>query len=226
MKERYMLSNDQLRVIQEQNPDVPNISTQKKRIAENIDKCFQTLLIVLKSKHLNQDFKNNLFDPNLVSLFISSLTRYDSENTNAQESMKQHIIIDLMQQVMSYYQSRYTETKFIGRRLNEFYELAQDLEELARDEQREDEATIMYKSRGKMPTPPLLTPINDNWVAQCIWCHAYTTKKTESEAIKNVRHTKNCSYHKEWKRFGKKDKERVIQQFFKTIPPLKKSKKN
>lgn len=226
MEERYVLSNDQLRVIQEQNPDVPNIPTQKKRIAKNVDKCFQTLLVVLRSKNLDQDFKDKLFDPNLVSLFINSLTQFNPENTNVQEIQKQHIIIDLMQQAIRYYQSRYRETKFISKRLNELNELAQDLEELSRDEQREDEGTIMYKSRNKMATPPLLYPEKFGWTAQCIWCHSYTTKETESEAIKKVRHTKNCSYHKEWKRIGKNDPKRVINQFFRTIPPQKESKKS
>ena len=50
--------------------------------------------------------------------------------------------------------------------------------------------------------------------------------KKKEDAIKHIRHAKNCSFIKEWKRFGKKDKERVIQQFFKIIPPQKKSKKS
>ena len=93
------------------------------------------------------------------------------------------------------------------------------------DEEEEDEASIMYKTR-KMPYPPRLFPERDNWTALCMQCYSYSTiGNNDSESIKHIRHAKNCSFHKEWKRFARKDRERVIQQFFKIIPPLKKPKK-
>ena len=223
MISHHLLSNDQFQYLTSQNSKISNPSEQRKRISEKVDQIFETLKIILKSKNITQEFKDNLFVPHKISYFINSLTQYDSENTNAQESNKQQIIIDLMQKVMAYYQSRYKETRFISRRMNEINELAQDLEDLSREDQREDEATIMYKTR-RLSTPPLLTQEKYDWTALCMFCFSYSSMgKKKDDSIKHIRHAKNCSFHREWKRFSKKDKERVLEQFFKTIPPKNKT---
>ena len=104
-----------------------------------------------------------------------------------------------------------------------FRELASDIRETAEDEKREDEASIMYKTR-KLPTPPLIVIQENDWTALCMQCFSYSLLgKKEIDAIKNIRHAKYCSFHKEWKRFGKKDTKRVIEQFFKTTKPTKKA---
>ncbi len=82
----------------------------------------------------------------------------------------------------------------------------------------------MYKTRKSL-IPPLLYPKRDTWTAMCDACHAYSTLgKNKNDAMKRVRHSRNCSIHKEKKRLGKDEKERIKIQYYKIIPPLKKSK--
>jgi len=130
MKSHHLLSNDQYEYLTSQTNDVTNPSEQRRRISEKMEQIFSTQEIILNSNKIDQVFKDKLFDPNKVSYFIDSLTRYDHENTVLQESNKQKIIIDLMWKVLSYFQSRYKETKFISKEINRFYDLAKDLEEL------------------------------------------------------------------------------------------------
>ncbi len=219
MKSHHLLSNDQYEYLTSQTNDVPNPSEQRRRISEKVEQIFSTLQIILDSNKIDQVFKDKLFDPSKVSFFIESLTYYDPENTVAQESNKQKIIIDLMWKVLSYFQLRYKETKFISKEINRFYDLAKDLEDLARSEEDEAEATIMYKTR-KLSTPPLVYPEKDFWVAECIFCFSYSSRgKDKEDSIKKIRHARNCSFHKEMKRLGKKEKERVYTQFLKIFPP-------
>ena len=225
MVSHHMLSKEEFSYISSQKPQNSNSSQHRKRIAEKVEKIFKTLRIIQDSKNLTQEYKDELFNPTEISHFINSLTEHNPDNTNAQEINKQEIIVDLIQKVWSYYSSRYSGHKVIIKEIDKFKELAQDLKEVAENEKREDEASIMYKTR-KMPYPPVLFPERDNWTALCMQCYSYSTiGNNDSESIKHIRHAKNCSFHKEWKRFARKDRERVIQQFFKIIPPLKKPKK-
>lgn len=225
MISRGLLSKEQFEYYSSQKDTITNLSENNKRIAVTVEKIFDTLPIILDSKRIDQELKDKMFNPSKVSLFINHLTQNNPESTNAQEVNKQEIILDLIQKVFSYYQSRYKDEKFVIKEIMKFQQLAQDLKEVAENEKREDEASIMYKTR-KMPYPPILFPERDNWTALCMQCYSYSTiGNNDSESIKHIRHAKNCSFHKEWKRFARKDRERVIQQFFKIIPPLKKPKK-
>ncbi len=219
MKSHHLLSNDQYEYLTSQTNDVPNPSEQRRRISEKVEQIFNTLKIIVISNKIEQEFKDKIFDPNKISYFIESLTFYDPESTVAQESNKQKIIVDLMWKVLTYFQSRYKETKFISKEIARFHDLAKDLEELAQREEDETEATIMYKTR-KLPLPPLVYPKKDFWVSKCIYCFAYSSLgKNKEDSIKRIRHSRNCSFHKEMKRLGKKEKERVDTQFIVTLPP-------
>ncbi len=214
-----MLSNEQFQYFSSQKDEITNLSENKKRVLEKVEQCLDTMITILDSKRINQEEKDEAFNPSKVSLFINHLTQHDSENTNAQEVNKQAIILDLIDKVFSYYQSRYKNNKIIIKEINKFKQLAQDLKEVAENEKKEDEASIMYKTRT-LPTPPLITIQKHDHTALCMFCFGYSLiGKTKENAINNIRHAKNCSFHKEWKRFAKKDKVRVIEQFFKTTKP-------
>ena len=221
MISHHSLSPEQFEYFTSQKDEIVNLSQQKKRVLEKVDESLNTLKIILDSKRISQEDKDEAFDPSKISYLINSLTQHNSENTNAQEVNKQKIILDLIQKVMSYYESRYKDQKFIIKEIRKFHTLAQELQEIADDDRRKEEASIMYKTRSKMPYPPLLFPEKDNWTALCIWCHQWSAIGNKHEAIKHIRHTKNCSWHKEWKRFHKTDTVRVIEQFIKLTPPMK-----
>jgi len=214
-----MLSKEEFSYISSQKPQNSNSSQHRKRIAEKVEKIFKTLRIIQDSKNLTQEYKDELFNPTEISHFINSLTEHNPDNTNAQEINKQEIILDLIQKIFAYYQSRYKNQPILIKEIMKFSQLASDIKETAENERSEDEASIMYRTRGKMPNPPLLMPEQDNWTALCIFCLQYSAIGTKHEAIKHIRHTKNCTWHKEWKRFAKTDKVRVIEQYIKLIPP-------
>lgn len=226
MISHHSLSPEQFEYFTSQKDEIVNLSQQKKRVLEKVDESLNTLKIILDSKRISQEEKDKTFDSSKISYLINSLTQHNSENTNAQEVNKQKIILDLIQKVMSYYESRYKDQKIIIKEIRKFHTLAQDLQEIAGDDRRREEASIMYKTRGKMPYPPLLFPEKFDWTALCMQCHAYSTiGQKDLEAIKHIRHAKNCSFRKEWKRFAKTDIERVITQFIHLVPPQNKSKK-
>jgi len=223
MVSRYLLSNNQVRYLSSQNATITNLSENKRRIAVTVKKALNTLSLVLDSKKLDQEFKDIMFNPTKISILINSLTRHDPQNRNIQEINKQEIILHLIEPVLAYYRSRYKGNKIIIKEIEKFQTLAIDLKELAESEKREDEATIMYRTR-QLPTPPLIQIQKNDWTAMCMFCFSYSLLgKKKQEAIKNIRHATNCSFYKEWKRFGKKDTKRVIEQFFKTTKPTKKA---
>ena len=219
MVSHHMLSKEEFSYISSQKSQNSNSSQHRKRIAEKVEKIFKTLRIIQDSKNLTQEYKDELFNPTEISHFINSLTEHNPDNTNAQEINKQEIILDLIQKIFAYYQSRYKNQPILIKEIMKFSQLASDIKETAENERSEDEASIMYRTRGKMPNPPLLMPEQDNWTALCIFCLQYSAIGTKHEAIKHIRHTKNCTWHKEWKRFAKTDKVRVIEQYIKLIPP-------
>jgi len=180
--------------------------------------------LLLETKKLDQQWKDTVFNSTRVSFLINSLTQHNPQNHISEEVNKQAIILHMIEQVLAYYRSRYQDDKILIKEIMEFQELAQDLQERANTEKEDNEATMMYKIRGKMPYPPLVTRQKHYHTALCKQCFAYSLLgKTKDEAIKNIRHAKYCSFHIEWKRFSKTDKERVITQFFETQKPIKKS---
>jgi len=222
MKSHDLLSNAQRTYLTSQDNEITNLSEQKSRITEKVDQIFNTMKIILESKKIEQEFKDSLFTPQKVAIFIDRLTKYDPESTATQESNKQAIIIDLMKQSLSYFQSRYKEIKFIKKDIDHFQQVAEDIVEYTEKIIDETEAQKMYKTRKSL-IPPLLYPTRDTWTALCIPCLSYTTLgKDKDDSIKRIRHTKNCSYHKEIKE-RKKQKEQIFTQFFKIIPPKKKN---
>jgi len=191
-------------------------------MASKVKKMFKTMKLILDSKKLSQDFKDDMFKPLEVRVLIDSLTQHNPQNHTYEEVNKQAIILHMIEQVLAYYRSRYKDDKIIIKEIMEFQDLAQHLKERAKMEKEETEASMMYKIRGKMPTPPLITRQNYDYTALCIWCHAHSLiGKTKDKTIKNIRHAKYCSFHEQWKRFAKTDKERVIDQYFVITKPLK-----
>jgi len=223
MVSRYTLSPDQVRYLTSQKATITNLSENKRRMALHVGKIFNTLSLLLETKKLTQNWKDLVINPTRVSILINSLTQHNPQNTNAQEVNKQEIVLHLIEPVLAYYHSRYKDQKIIIKEIEKFQTLANDLKETAENEKREEEATIMYRTR-LLPNPPLIDIQKHDWTALCMQCFSYSLLgKKKEDAIKNIRHAKNCSFHKEWKRFGKKDKERVVEQFFKTTKPTKKA---
>jgi len=216
-----MFSDMQYNLLTSQNSEITNISQQKSRIIEKADDMMNSLRIILNSNYVDQEFKDDVFPKHKTTSLISNLTRYEPENTALQESNKQAIVIDLMEQCLRYFQDRYKEV-FIKKEIKIFEQFAKDIITFTENQIAETKAQELFKTRQSLQ-PPLLYPSKGIWKALCMECHIYTESgKTEDDAIKRIRHTKNCSIRKEKKRLGKDEKERIKIQYYKTTPPLKK----
>jgi len=224
MESQYLLANEMIQYLKSQITKTSNDSENRKRMIKVVKKIFNTLPIILDSKRINQDLKDSMFKSKELRGVIDGLTRHDPDNPISQEVNKQTIILYMIEQVLAYYRSRYQDDKIVINRIMEFQTLAQDLLDRAKVEMAETEASMMYKIRGKMPYPPLVDRQNSYHTALCKQCFKYSILgNTKEDAIKKIRHVKYCSYHAEWKRFGKTDKERVTTQFIETQKPLKKA---
>ena len=225
MASHHLLSDVQYQYITSQKGfKVKNPSGERIRMASKVKKMFKTMKMILDSKTLSQDFKDSMFKPLEVSVFIDSLTRHNPQNHIMDEVNKQTIILHMIEQVLAYYRSRYQDDKILIKEIMKFQELAQDLQERAKKEKQDNEASMMYKIRGKMPYPPVVYREMHYHTALCKQCFKYSLLgSTKEDAIKKIRHVKYCSLKIEWKRLGKIDKERVITQFFETQKPIKKA---
>lgn len=220
----HMLSDNEYKVLTSQNMDIKGISEYKSRIIEKADDMINCLRIIARSQTVDQEFKDKAFPKSNFTAMINNLIQYDTDSTAIQESNKQAIVIDLMEQSLRYFQDRYKEV-FIKKELKTFLQFAQDITEFTENQIAETKAQELFKTRPSLQ-PPLLYPAETSWKAMCTECHKYNDYgENEDDVIKRIRHTKNCSIHDEKKRLGKDGKERIEIQYYKIIPPLKKSKK-
>ena len=200
-----MLSDKQYDLLSSQDSEIKGISEQKSRIIEKADKMMNTLRIILRSNNIDQELKEEIFSKHKITSLINNLIQYDHESTALQESNKQAIVIDLMDQALRYFQDRYKEV-FIKKEIKNFEEFAKDITEFTEKQIAETKAQELFKTRQSLQ-PPLLYPSKDMWKTICLECHKYTELgKNEDDSIKRIRHTKNCSIHKEKKRLGKMKK--------------------
>ena len=221
VESHHMFSDAQYDLLTSQNYDIKNIPQQKARIIEKADDMMNSLRIILHSNNVEQEFKDEAFPKHKITSLIDNLIKYDNENIAIQERNKQAIVLDLMQQCLRYFQDRYKEV-FITKEIKVFEQFAKDITAFTENQIEESKAQELFKTRDTLQ-PPLLYPRKGFWKALCMECHRYTELgKTEDEAITRIRHSKNCSIHKEKKRLGKYEKERIKIQYYKIIPPLKK----
>jgi len=221
MKSQHLLSNDQYQYITSQIDDIPNKSENLKRVTEKIENAFRTFDIVYDSNRLPQNYKDMIFNPERVTGFLKNFTYYDMALPQADESTKQAISKSMIQQGLSYFQSRYKETKFHSKRINDFSDLLSDLELITLQEEQDNQAMAMYRMRKKLKNPPHIESMDNFWTVMCVHCYHYATgsDKTKESAIKKLRHEKYCMYKTEIKRFDKRHKKQINDDYLKfTLP--------
>jgi len=223
MESHHLLSPDQFQYIKSQNSDIPNKSENLKRIASKIDAAFETFDLILHSDTLPQEFKDKVFDEEKMRKFLLKFSLYNRTLPLSEESNKQKISKQMISLGLHYFEARYKETTFLNKRIGEINSLLNDIDFLTLREQQENEAMAMYRARKKLRSPPTIEP-GPFWSAVCMWCFNYSlsTNKTKEDAIKNLRHEKHCTYKTENKRFGKRHKKQIDDQYLKIIPPKKK----
>jgi len=225
MESRHLLSPNQYLYLISQTDQLSsgfNKSQDLSRISKIVNRCFNTFDIILKSKEISQDFKDKLFDSVKVNDFFRSLTKYDETNSMKDELNKQEIVRSVMNIGAKYYQEKYKPTKFISKEIEKILDLLSELDSIAKQQSDQNEALELYRLRKKMKSPPDVRQKDTYWTSMCMHCYAYTTGPchNEDEAMRGLQHEKGCSYHKEIKVVGKKNKDKVIKRYLKIIPPM------
>jgi len=219
-----MLSDNEYKVLTSQDSEITNVSEYKSRIIEKSDDWINCLRIIARSQTVDQEFKDKVFTKSNFTGMFHNLIQYDTDNTAQQESTKQAIVLDLMNQCLRYFHDRYEEV-FITKELKIFEQFAKDITEFTEKQIAETKAQELFKTRQSLQ-PPLQYPAETSWKAVCLECHKTDDYgKNEDDVIKRVRHTKNCSIHAEKKRLGKDGKERIKWNYYRIISPLRETKK-
>lgn len=209
-----MLSNDQREYLTSQNPKIPNLSEQRRRIGEKVAQSFSAFDQILTSPYISQEYKDQLFAEPIVKYFLINFSRYDNENTQSEEANKQEICKTMVTIGLDYFKSRYKKIKIIDKNIEQATSLLNMINILSRETIYDEEVMKMYKARSRSVRPQLLVAEKDFWMAECKHCYNYSSNaKTEKEAIRNLKHTKHCLYTIDMKKFGGTQKDAIIQRY-------------
>ena len=214
MESRNPLSNEQFLYITNQNPlyrekwtkpqkkDFENLdwsstrkSQMKKEIRKKALRSWETIYLILQSNTLAQQEKDSIFDVARVRIMLQNLVSPDETNNLSSQTNKQSIAREMITQGLNYFQSRYGKEEYVKEELDRLQKLLSHLDYQWRIKEEEDKSLEFYRLRKQMKNPPLISN-RDKDTALCIHCYVNATGETISSAIKNIRHDKNCTYHK------------------------------
>lgn len=225
MESHHLLSSGQYSYITSQIDEIPNKSENLKRVSKKIEQAFKTFDLIIGSDKLDQEYKNKVFPDEKIIYFIDYLLRYNPQNPSALEENKQAIAKDMIKIGFTYFQERYKATTYLKKQIDDIQSLLDELNFLSQTQQAESEGMELYRLRKRSILPPITSPEKDDWLAECIHCYRKSlgVNRTESEAVKNIRHEKKCAYTREVNRHDGRHKKSVTLQFIRTFPPSKKS---
>lgn len=198
-----MLSNTQYLYVTSQLNKVPKInkSDERDRMAVKVKQALATFNLLLDSKELTQEYKNELFHSKNLSDFVGRLLVHIPDTSLTEENVKQAIARVLTQAVIRYYTSRFKETRFFKKKIEELQDLLNDLEEMAASRAAEADVKQLYRTRKGLRMPPKIRRTTGVWQARCDICWNYATAQTRKEAMRAIRHEPKCTYDKhdlEW----------------------------
>ena len=223
MISHHMLSNDEYLYITSQKSKLPekyNIAQMRKRIETKINRAFKTFELIINSKELSQQYKDNIFPAEKIASILKGFTKYDDTSPIMEEENKQDIARELLYTGVQYFQSRYKKPRILFDEFFKMNKIVEELDEMSRQAVSETEGMELYRLRSRLPSPPLIGGSKMEWYALCIHCYNYASGNTKNESWKNLRHEKRCTYNKEFRRFKGKNEKRVIEQYIKFIPPI------
>jgi len=226
MESRHLLSNNQyFYLISQKNKTSAsfNKSQDLSRITKTVEKCFNTFDFIIKSKEVSQEYKDKVFDSVKINDFFRHLTKFDETNSRKDELNKQEIVRSVMNMGTKYYQEKYKPTQFISKEIEKILDLLSELDTIAKQQSDDNEALELYRLRKKMKSPPNVRQKDTYWTSMCVHCYAHTwgAFQNKDEVILGLQHESGCSYHKEIKVAGKKNKDKVIDRYLKLIPPMR-----
>jgi len=226
MKEHYGVSQAQLRYLNGQDmPKSFNKSKEQDRIIRKAKQAWDIFVPVLRSKVVDQEFKDSLFEFKRFEDFLTFLLKTERGNTISQEINKMRIAKIMIQKGTQYYQTRYQLNQIINEKIAEINSVLGMIQEFVDQELYNIEVSDFLRMRRGLTAPPIVQQENDLYHALCIQCYRYSLglTKSEKEAIKDLQHDNNCSYKKQFKTATKNNdeayKKSLILQYIKTIPP-------
>lgn len=225
MESQHMLSPQAYSFLTSQEMLLPqnfNKSEYLKRIQNDVEKMFSTFEIILSSQRLEPQYLSKLFPAERIQRFLSSLTYYDGKTLPKEENVRLEIARQMLRLGFVYYQRRFKETKFFSKKIGEINELIEDLNQITNYQIEEEDAIRMYQVRKGLKAPPEIRP-DQFYKSLCMYCFNYGlgNNNTEEEAIKNIRHERDCSYNKYRKNATTKEQIALVnQQFIHIIKPI------
>jgi len=226
MKEHYGLSQAQLKFLNGQDmPKSFNKSKEEDRIIRKAKQAWDIFVPVLRSKVVDQEFKDSLFEFKRFEDFLNFLLETERGNMISQEINKMRIAKMMIQKGTQYYQIRYRLNQIINEKIVEINSVLSMIQEFVDQELSNIEISDFLRMRRGLTAPPIVQQGKDLYHALCIQCYRYSLglSKSEKEAIKDLQHDDNCSYKKQFERATKNNdeayKESLILQYIKVIPP-------
>ena len=226
MKEHYGLSQAQLKYLNGQNmPKSFNKSKEHDRIIRKTEQAWDIFVPVLRSKVVDQKFKDSLFEFKRFEDFLNFLLETERGNMISLEINKMKIAKMMIQKGTQYYQTRYQLNQIINEKIVEINSVLEMIQEFVDQELYNIEISDFLRMRRGLTAPPIIRQENDSYCALCIQCYRYSLglSKSEKEAIKDLQHDVNCSYKKQFERAievnDENYKKSLNLQYLKIIPP-------
>lgn len=204
------------------NPIYPkkiNKSQHRIETANRISSAFETFKIVLDSMTLSQEYKNEVFNTDVVSGFLARVARFSHTNPLILENNKQQIASKMISYGLDYFKDRYKQVEYFSSEISKFKNLIKTITQVTSSQAMEDERLKLYTTRKKQLVPPIIDDIPDLFRTQCINCFNTSSGKTKIESLKNLRHEEYCSYVT-----SKYPDDVKNRTYIRYIPPVKKKK--
>lgn len=205
VKSQHLLSPNQYYFITSQHNKLSpsfNKSQDLKRIEELIEQCHYTIDLLLKSKAIDLDYKDKLFNAKIVIPILRLLTQHDPEKQISETYNSQAIAKSMINLGVAYYELRYKNLQIVNSKIFEFRQLLNDIDEFS-SFQRNYENNLRLQMRRKKVAPPKINRTSE-WQAVCMGCLEKGCGIDDSDAINKVIHYERCLY-------DEKEKDRWIK---------------
>ena len=170
------------------------LHVNKQRTIKKVKEYFYTFQYLYQSELLEQAYKDKLFPEKMIRDFLRNFTSYDYNHTDLEEQVKQQISTNALRDSLSYIESRFKNIQLVQKQLIEFKELLNMIEELSITKVEERNAIEFYKIRSLRTLPPDLQAQESLYVVMCRICWNHYSGLDKIQAIKHIRHLKNCLY--------------------------------
>ena len=214
MKEHFALSKSQLAYLNG-SKTLKNASAEKNRIRKKAIQSWSIFIPILKSKIVDGEWKLSLFQSptpaeaqkiwNINNKlfgfeeFLKVLFKTNPKNPRSDDLLKMQLAQKMIKSSISFYSNRFEMNKLILEEIDRFQNVLSLLYDSIKSQQYKDDAIRMYEMRKRQTEPPRIKR-DEFFHALCMHCYYYSLGlcKTEKEALQDLQHDENCTYHKRY----------------------------